>query len=168
MEPRKKNDFPGHVQNPSSPSASLDAGQPPCHSVLVSFLPRLADLTNRLVTTFWLRNDSVTRRLKTSKPQGLTQHLVHTPTRHCLLFVLRTSTPPARLTLPSFYIVLLLHPLDCLFRREDAVRSKLPTLLGPLQTRRSCGSRLIPRNIPPRPICTLPRLRSLLEFIATR
>lgn len=58
--------------------------------ILVCFLPN----TNRLVTTFWLRNDRVTRRLKTSKPQGLTRHLVHTPTRHCLLFVLHTSTPP--------------------------------------------------------------------------
>lgn len=57
--------------------------------ILVCFLPN----TNRLVTTFWLRNDRVTRRLKTSKPQGLTRHLVHTPTRHCLLFVLHTSTP---------------------------------------------------------------------------
>lgn len=69
------------------------------HPVLPSLLlPR--DLANRLVTSFWLRNDRVTRRLKTSKPQGLTRHLVHTPTRHCLLFLLHTSTLHLLLFLP--------------------------------------------------------------------
>ena len=59
------------------------------HLVFPSSYPSpLLPLRNRLVTTFWLRNDRVTRRLKTSKPQGLTRHLVHTPTRRCLLFVL--------------------------------------------------------------------------------
>lgn len=74
---------------------------PPVPPILVCFLPN----TNRLVTTFWLRNDRVTRRLKTSKPQGLTRHLVHTPTRHCLLFVLHTSTPHSS----SYLAFFLLH-----------------------------------------------------------
>jgi len=86
-------------------------------SVAFEFLSRSQpDLTNRLVTTFWLRRDRVTRRLKTSKPQGLTRHLVHTPTRRCLLFVLRCLPPPlSRLILPSFYLLPLFCPRTIVF-----------------------------------------------------
>lgn len=137
MDPSKKNDFPGHVEK------SRHAGHPPCFSrrpVLVYFFPRLADLADRLVTIFWLRNDRVTRRLKTSKPQGLTRHLVHTPTRHCLLFVLRTSAPRLLLVLPCLpFTSYCSYTLSIVFSiartptapLRDNSRPKLRTLSGP-------------------------------------
>jgi len=110
----KKNDFPRSRRQHTLIRLDVPLR---LRSAAFEFLSRSQpDLTNRLVTTFWLRRDRVTRRLKTSKPQGLTRHLVHTPTRRCLLFVLRCLPPPlSRLILPSFYLLPLFCPRTIVF-----------------------------------------------------